>query len=122
MPDASVAAWYAPGPSPGQPGSAVLASHVAYEGRLGVFLELRRIEPGARVRIDYNDGSTRWFIVTARRNFSKPDLPVADLFRSGGAPGLALITCGGQYNEKTRSYSDNVVVYARPEVPPASAS
>ena len=120
-PDAMVAAWYAPGPSPGQPGSAVLASHVDFDGRLGVFFDLRRIEAGARVRIDYDDGSTRWFIVTARRNFAKPDLPVTDLFRRDGEPGLALITCGGQYDEKTRSYSDNVVVYARPEVPPAAS-
>jgi len=32
-------------------------------------------------------------------------------------PSLALITCGGQYNRTTRSYSDNVVIYARPETP-----
>jgi sortase (surface protein transpeptidase) len=116
-PDPAVAAWYAPGPSPGQTGSAVLAGHVAYHEQLGVFLGLRRVEPGARIRVDYDDGSTRWFIVTARRSFAKPDLPVTDLFRRDGLSSLALITCGGQYNRTTRSYSDNVVIYARPETP-----
>ena len=112
---AAVAAWYAPGPSPGQTGSAVLASHVAYHDQLGVFFGLGRVEPDARIRVDYDDGSTRWFIVTARRNFAKPDLPVEDLFRRDGLPALALITCGGKYDPSTRSYSDNVVIYARPE-------
>ncbi|MEO5841610.1 MAG: DUF4397 domain-containing protein [Acidimicrobiales bacterium] len=114
--DPAVAAWYAPGPSPGQTGSAVLASHVDFGGHLGVFFGLTRVDPGARIRVDYEDGSTRWFIVTARRSFAKPDLPVSDLFRRDGDPALVLITCGGQYNRTTRSYSDNVVIYARPEM------
>ena len=121
-PDASVAAWYAPGPSPGQSGSAVVASHVDYGGKVGAFFDLYRVDPGARIRVDYDDGSARWFIVTARRSFAKPDLPVADLFRRDGAPGLALITCGGQYDRSTKSYSDNVVIYARPETPSSPAS
>ncbi|MEO8695299.1 MAG: DUF4397 domain-containing protein [Acidimicrobiales bacterium] len=114
-PTGDVAAWYAPGPSPGQTGSAVFASHVDYGGHVGVFFGLGRVEPGARISVDYDDGSTRWFITTARRSFAKPDLPVTDLFRLDGAPTLALITCGGQYDSATKSYSDNVVIYARPE-------
>jgi hypothetical protein len=121
-PTASVAAWYAPGPSPGQAGSAVVASHVDYGGRVGAFFDLYRVGPGARIRVDYDDGSTRWFIVTERRSFSKRDLPVADLFRRDGAPALALITCGGQYDRTTKTYRDNVVIYARPEAPPSPAS
>ena len=112
---ADVAAWYAPGPSPGETGSAVLASHVVWGEQLGAFFGLARVEPDARIRVDYDDGSTRWFIVTARRSFAKPDLPVTDLFRRDGLPSLALITCGGQYDRTTRSYSDNVVIYAQPE-------
>jgi hypothetical protein len=121
-PDPAIAGWYAPGPSPGESGSAVVASHVDYGGRLGVFAGLARVEPGARIRVDYDDGSKRWFIVTARRSFAKADLPVSELFRHDGEPALALITCGGQFNRATRSYSDNVVIYARPELPGAPLS
>ena len=120
--DPAVAAWYAPGPSPGQTGSAVLASHVDYGGHLGVFFGLGRVEPDARIRVDYDDGSTRWFIVTARRSFAKSELPVTDLFRRDGVPSLALITCGGVYDRTTRSYSDNIVIYARPETPSVPVS
>jgi hypothetical protein len=120
--DASVAAWYSPGPSPGQRGSAVLASHVDFGGQLGVFFGLARVDAGARIRVDYDDGSMRWFIVTARQSYEKAELPVADLFRADGQPNLVLITCGGEYDRKARSYHDNVVLYAQPEVPPATAS
>jgi hypothetical protein len=120
--DASVAAWYSPGPSPGQRGSAVLASHVDFGGQLGVFFGLSRVDVGARIRVDYEDGSMRWFIVTARESYAKAELPVADLFRVDGQPNLALITCGGEYDSKTRSYHDNVVLYAQPEVPPPTAN
>jgi hypothetical protein len=118
--DASVAAWYAPGPSPGQSGSAVIASHVDYGGQLGAFFGLARVDAGARIRVDYDDGSMRWFIVTARASYAKAELPVADLFRADGKANLALITCGGTYDAKTRSYRDNVVVYAQPEVSPTT--
>ncbi len=30
---------------------------------------------------------------------------------------LRLITCGGEFDEKSRSYRDNVVVYARQAAP-----
>jgi hypothetical protein len=41
------------------------------------------------------------------------DLP-AELFRTSGAPQLTLITCGGEFDEASESYADNIVVTAVP--------
>jgi hypothetical protein len=113
-PEASVAAWYRFGPSPGDSGSAVIAGHVDFGGRPGAFVDLGRIEPGAIVTIEFADGSSQAFTINARRSYSKPDLPVAELFRADGPATLVLVTCGGAFDRSARSYRDNVVLYAVP--------
>ncbi|WP_395475404.1 class F sortase [Saccharopolyspora spinosa] len=39
---------------------------------------------------------------------------LADLFDRTGNPRLALITCGGPFDDSTRQYEDNIVAYAVP--------
>jgi hypothetical protein len=109
-----VIGWYQYGPSPGGPGVAVLAGHVDHHGRPGAFFALASVEPGAPVVVRFADGGERRFSVAARRQFAKDDLPVPELFDRAGPPGLVLMTCGGRYDRATRSYEDNVVVYAVP--------
>ncbi len=117
-------AWYRFGPSPGEPGSAVLAAHVDLAGQgPGVFYDLRELEPGALVVIDYEDGSSSPFRVIARQTYLKDELPLDLIFSRSGEPVLTLITCGGDFNRSLRSYDSNVVVYATPvEPPPTSAT
>lgn len=108
-----VAGWYRFGSEPGRPGTAVLAAHVDYEERPGVFYHLRTLEPGARVSLRLAGGSTRHFRVVARRSYGKRELPPR-LFARRGKPALALVTCGGAFDEATRTYAENVVVWAVP--------
>lgn len=112
--NAAAVSWYRYGPSPGQDGSAVLAGHVDYNGQEGVFFRLGRVEPGQQVTVRYDDASERAFRVVGRRQVAKSDLPAADLFARDGAPRLVLITCGGQFDPRARSYRDNVVIEAEP--------
>jgi hypothetical protein len=112
--DAITLGWYRHGPSPGQPGSALIAGHVDFGGRHGVFFELARLEPGATVTVDYEDGSARTWRVIARRQYDKAQLPTDIIFARSGPPTLALVTCGGLYDEAKRSYRDNVVVFTVP--------
>lgn len=116
-------AWYRFGPAPGQPGSAVLAAHVDLEGQgPGVFYDLRKLEPGAIVVVDYDDGSSSMFEVIARETYLKDELPLDLIFSRSGDPVLTLITCGGDFNRALRRYDSNVVVYATPiESRPAAA-
>lgn len=113
-PDAGVVAWYRDGPRPGAAGSAVLAAHVDYGGRLGVFAPLLGVEAGAVVDVTYDDGTGARFEVVDRRSYAKASLPLDELFRRDGAPRLMLVTCGGAFDRTTRSYADNVVVTAVP--------
>jgi hypothetical protein len=112
--DVREAGWYRFGPAPGQPGSAVLAGHVdsRTQGR-GAFFDLRRLEVGDAIEVVTESGTTTW-VVSGRRSYDKAEIPLVDVFSREGAPRLALITCGGAFDEATRHYRDNVVVYAEP--------
>jgi LPXTG-site transpeptidase (sortase) family protein len=112
--DASTVAWYEYGPSPGQRGSAVLAAHVDYNGRTGVFFRLADLRPGDKVDVEFLAGGSRTFVVRQRASVAKRALPVDTLFRRTGRPTLTLITCGGEFDATTRSYRSNVVVEAIP--------
>jgi sortase (surface protein transpeptidase) len=112
--DPRVVGWYEHGPVPGELGSAVIAGHVAFDGRRGAFAELVSVEPGAVVLISFDDGSVRTFRVDERRAYTKAELPTAELFRRDGAPTLALITCGGAFDRAAQAYTDNIVLLASP--------
>jgi sortase (surface protein transpeptidase) len=107
--------WYRYGPSPGDAGSAVLAAHVdlASQGP-GVFFSLRDLQPGQEVVVDYDDDTSRTFVVQARATYDKDELPLDKVFSREGSPVLTLITCGGGFSPSVQSYDSNVVVYAVP--------
>lgn len=113
VPSRTEVGWYRPGPVPGAAGSAVLAAHVDYGGRPGVFFDLEELTPGAIVEVTLDDGTSQRFVVVAVERLAKEDLP-ADLFRTDGPPGLALVTCGGAFDPEDRRYLDNVVARAVP--------
>ncbi len=112
--DEALVSWYEHGPSPGGRGSAMLAGHVDYDGRAGVFYRLRWLDPGQEFEVGYEDGSSRAFEVVGRQQFDKDHLPTTQLFSEDGEPTVVLVTCGGEFDEGRRSYSDNLVVYATP--------
>lgn len=108
-------AWYQHGPSPGGDGSAVLAAHVDLTGQgPGVFFDLKKLNPGDFIRIEYADGSQKGFVVAARSTYLKNELPLEAIFSRTGPPVLTLITCGGGFDSSASRYDSNVVVYATP--------
>jgi sortase (surface protein transpeptidase) len=108
--------WYRFGPSPGEPGSAVLAAHVDLAGSgPGVFFELNSLEEGDRISVLHEDGSESAFVVVARATYDKEELPLDVIFSREGSPVLTLITCGGGFNRTIARYDSNVVVYAVPD-------
>ncbi len=113
-PEAKLVTWYRYGPSPGDPGSAVLAGHVDWHGRPGSFFRLGTISDGATVVVDYSDGTSRHFRVVSHRLMLKGDLPAAELFARHGPPQLVLITCGGDFDRSIHHYRSNVIVIAKP--------
>jgi sortase (surface protein transpeptidase) len=108
-------AWYKYGPSPGDPGSAVLAAHVDLQGQgPGVFFDLERLEPGDVITVGFDDGTDAQFDVWARTTYRKDQLPTEVLFNRDGPPILSLVTCGGGFDRSTSRYDSNVVVFASP--------
>ncbi len=115
LPGASEAGWYQYGKRPGQPqGSAVIAAHVDYNKKPGVFLKLNSLPIGAEVLVTDDAGAVHRFIVTERFQVEKGELPAAELFRPDGDPVLTLVTCGGSFSKSRRTYADNIVIRAVP--------
>ncbi len=113
VPDIHRVGWYRFGPSPGETGSAVLVGHVDGDGSPGTFWRLGQLAPGDHITIDYEGAAPRDFVVTGRQQVRKSELP-AELFSRAGPPRLALITCGGAFNNTSHHYEDNVVIVATP--------
>jgi hypothetical protein len=115
--DVDVVGWYRFGPAPGQAGSTLVVGHVdSRDQGPGAFFGLRGLAPGALIAVRRDDGQTLEYRVIARRSYIKGSLPNL-VFARRGPPVLALVTCGGTFDETTRHYSDNVVVFAVPGKP-----
>ncbi|NUR73917.1 MAG: class F sortase [Hamadaea sp.] len=108
-----LAGWYRYGPSPGEPGSAILVGHV--DSRLSgpaVFFRLGDLRKGDDILVDRDDGSTAVFTVDAVRLVAKDEFPSQEVHRAAATSLLRLITCGGRFDRSARSYLDNIIVYA----------
>lgn len=111
-PGAFPAGWYTGAPTPGELGPAVLAGHVDYGGVAGVFSRLRELRPGDAVEVTRQDGTTVVFRVTRVEQHAKDAFPTAAVYGDLDHAGLRLITCGGAFDRRARSYEDNIVVFA----------
>ncbi|UDY38058.1 class F sortase [Dermatobacter hominis] len=117
VPGVAEAGWWSPGPRPGSGhGSSVVAAHVDYDGRPGVFRDLQRLEAGTEVVVTDDAGTAHRYVVRERFQVSKEQLPRGELFRTGGPPVLTLITCGGEFDRDRRHYDDNIVIRAEPVI------
>ena len=114
--DIRTAGWYQYGPAPGSVnGSAVITAHVdSFEQGLGPFAYLKQLSAGADIIVTTADGAEFVYIVESVQNVERTQLPLGQVFDRVGVPRLVLITCGGQFDENVRTYSDNIVVIANP--------
>ncbi|TDB76200.1 class F sortase [Micromonospora sp. KC723] len=113
VPPAKLAGWYKLGPSPGEPGTAVLVGHL--DSRTtgpAVFFRLGALKPGDTIEVLRKDGTTARFIVDGVARYPKKNVPANLIYSHNGTPQLRLITCGGEYDKKAKSYKDNIVVFA----------
>ena len=107
------AGYFTGGPEPGQLGPAVIAGHVDSRSGPSVFFRLRELRTGDEVRVRRADGRTLRFTVEQSRRYPKAQLPTDDVFGPVPWPALRLITCGGSFDRRARSYHDNIVVSTR---------
>ncbi|HVF19190.1 MAG TPA: class F sortase [Mycobacteriales bacterium] len=112
-PGAFPAGWYGGAPTPGEVGPAIVAGHVDWAGRDGVFHDLHRLKPGDEVAVTRADGSTATFHVERVEQLRKDRFPTDVVYGDIDHAGLRLITCGGTFDPHARSYVDNVIAFAR---------
>ena len=105
------AGWYSDGTAPGDIGPAVIAGHVnSYQGP-GVFVRLAELKPGDLVEVA-RGATVVTFRVYSVEHHPKSRFPTAQVYSPTPDAQLRLITCGGEFDQRARSYNDNVVAYA----------
>ena len=107
-----LAGWYAPGPRPGDLGSAVILGHVDSDRGPAVFYRLRELRPGDQLTITRADGSLVQFVVQRTQQSPKDQFPTDDVYYPTLTPGLRLVTCGGVFDASWGHYLSNIIVYA----------
>ncbi|MGQ5264317.1 class F sortase [Micromonospora sp. ZYX-F-536] len=104
--------WYDRGPTPGEPGPAVIVGHVDTKSGPSVFYDLGKLHPGDLIEVARADKSVVVFRVDTVEHFPKDQLPADRIYGHDGPPGLRLITCGGQFIGGRTGYADNVIAFA----------
>jgi sortase (surface protein transpeptidase) len=107
-----VAGWYAPGTRPGDPGSAVIPGHVDSKRGPAVFYRLRELRRGDEIRVKPTDGSWLRFVVVRTEQTLKQRFPTDEVYYPTLTPGLRLVTCGGEFDDRTGHYRSNIIVFA----------
>ena len=108
--------WWDRSGRPGMPsGSVVINGHVdsATLGP-GALFRLREAQPGDEVLLTNAAQVNVRYTVVARRRYAKASLPADEVFARDVGPRLVLLTCGGLFDQASRHYADNIVVYAVP--------
>lgn len=114
---AKVAAWLEDGPSPGEPGNAIINGHIRWAKVAGVFSVLGDMAIGERIAITYEDGSSLYFAVESVDIFTIDDWPEWVMQLDSGDTRLTLITCHGDWNSAQGTSNERVVVVAKPVEP-----
>jgi sortase (surface protein transpeptidase) len=110
--DWDVAGWYAAGPRPGDPGSAVILGHVDSKRGPAVFFRLRQLRRGDAITITRADGSSVRFVVERTAQYLKDRFPTDAVYYPTLTPALRLVTCGGEFDATAGHYRSNVIVFA----------
>jgi len=106
------AGWYALGPRPGDPGSAVILGHVDSKRGPAVFFRLRELRRGDQVKVTRADGSSVRFVVQRTAQYDKRRFPTDEVYYPTLTSTLRLVTCGGEFDATAGHYRSNIIVFA----------
>jgi sortase (surface protein transpeptidase) len=113
LPPVTRAGWFKAGPRPGEPGRTVIIGHLDTKKAPAVFAHLPDARRGDAIEVTDAGGRARRYVVVSAISAPKEFFPVSQVYAPTPTSTLALITCGGAFDTKTRHYEDNVVVYAQ---------
>jgi sortase (surface protein transpeptidase) len=91
-------AWYRYGPTPGQPGSAVIDGHVDNGfGLDAVFKHIAELTSGDDIYIVKKDNTRVHFVIQSIQTYAADEVPLDLLFNRTDQARLNLITCAGTW-------------------------
>ena len=108
--DPDVAAWYEPGPAPGEQGNALVNGHKSWKGKIGRFSVLWNMEEGQKVAIEREDGSVLYFRVTGVDFYPYNDYPESVMDMESDTAKMTLITCYGDFDRSAGTSEQRCVV------------
>lgn len=106
--------WWSDGPEPGSGQMAVVLGHTQVGG-YGVFNKLATLHSGDPVTLRAANGDTLRLAVlgSPATGLDKSTSALADALNGHPAGAdVALVTCGGQFDEQAKASEDNIVVFA----------
>jgi LPXTG-site transpeptidase (sortase) family protein len=108
----------------GARGNAVISGHVVTINEGNVFRDLNKINFGDMVQVETDEGSFTYVVEDLK--LVKPNQ--VDVMEQTKDQRLTLITCGGEFDSRSRSFSDRLVVVSKlvdwqrlPEAAPTTA-
>ncbi len=108
----STVGWFDRGPSPGEPGDAVIDGHYGLPNDPAVFRNLHALSAGDLIVVIWPDGRRVTFRVTSSVVIARDARAPAGLFARTGSPRLSLITCGGAWQQDQATYSQRLIITA----------
>lgn len=109
IPDALEIGWYKYGATPGAQGNAILVGHRDWQGQLGSFRNIERLNPADTAKIEFEDGSSKSFKVTSNNTYPLDQVP-ANVMQLKGESRITLITCAGKFIKEKGGYQSRVIV------------
>jgi LPXTG-site transpeptidase (sortase) family protein len=109
-------AWFKLGWRPGENGSAVIAGHYGWKnGKGSAFDDLYKLRKGDKLYVEDDKGEIISFVVSKNRRYD-PKADSSGVFSSNdGNSHLNLVTCEGDWDAVSKSYSQRLVVFADKE-------
>jgi len=104
------AGWFEGRAKPGETGTAVIAAPRRLPDRPAYRLE--QLAAGDTVTVEYDDGTSVGFVVRGSDRFLESGFPTERVYGATIGSVLRLLTCGGSFDRRTRSYEENLVVLA----------
>jgi hypothetical protein len=113
VPPVDRAGWFRAGPRPGEPGRTVVIGHRDSVAGPAVFAQLPVVEAGAVVSVADSRGQSHSYKVIRSLEASKDAFPAELVYGRTRRSTIALITCGGPFDQASGHYRDNIIILAR---------
>lgn len=102
--------WFSFGTRPGEIGSAVIGAHNRFSSKPGVFANLDQLVKGDVLSVVDARGVSTSFVVMDIRTYDATDANTG-IFESKNGVHLNLITCSGDWNPSTKTYTKRLVIF-----------